>query len=354
MQPNEHTPALSVVGDGKSVVSSIPAAGRSTSRIKAFFSVETLQILGLIAVILAISFGMQANFPRFLNPLNLEIMTVNFVPEAIIALGMTIVIITGGIDLSVAGVYPFAAIVVSKLLVAGVPIPLAIVLTILIAAGVGAINAFMTNTFKVHPFIATLATLLTLRGVNLVITDGATVSGLPAAFKAIGKARLIIGDAVVNIPLPLLVAAALAIIVGYLLANNRFFQQAYFIGGNKRSARMSGIKVERYLYFVFMFSAALAGVAGILAAAQLGAASNSYGQNMELRVITAVVIGGASLSGGVGTVLGTTLGVLFLAIVYNAFAMTGISTYWQDVVIGVMLLIAVFLSEFLKRRRLAR
>ena len=351
MQPNENTPALSVAGDGKPVLSA--ASGRSASRLKAFFSVETLQLLGLIAVILAISFGMQANFPRFLNPLNLEIMTVNFVPEAIIALGMTIVIITGGIDLSVAGVYPFAAIVVSKLLVAGVPIPLAIVLTIIIAAGVGAINAFMTNTFKVHPFIATLATLLTLRGVNLVITDGATVSGLPAAFKAIGKARLIIGDAV-NIPLPLLVAAVLAIIVGYLLANNRFFQQAYFIGGNKRSARMSGIKVERYLYFVFMFSAALAGVAGILAAAQLGAASNSYGQNMELRVITAVVIGGASLSGGVGTILGTTLGVLFLAIVYNAFAMTGISTYWQDVVIGVMLLIAVFLSEFLKRRRLAR
>ncbi|MCC7450891.1 MAG: ABC transporter permease [Anaerolineae bacterium] len=353
MQPNENTPALSVAGDGKPVMSSISTSGRSTGRLKAFFSVETLQILGLIAVILAISFGMQANFPRFLHPLNLEIMTVNFVPEAIIALGMTIVIITGGIDLSVAGVYPFAAIVVSKLLVGGVPIPLAIVLTIVIAAGVGAINAFMTNTFKVHPFIATLATLLTLRGVNLVITDGATVSGLPAAFKAIGKARLIIGDAV-NIPLPLLVAAVLAVMVGYLLANNRFFQQAYFIGGNKRSARMSGIKVERYLYFVFMFSAALAGVAGVLAASQLGAASNSYGQNMELRVITAVVIGGASLSGGVGTILGTTLGVLFLAIVYNAFAMTGISTYWQDVVIGVMLLIAVFLSEFLKRRRLAR
>jgi ribose transport system permease protein len=323
------------------------------ARLRRLRSVENMQIAGLALVIITISLVMQANFPRFLHPLNLEIMAVNFLPEAIIALGMTIVIITGGIDLSVAGIYPFSAIIVGKLLVAGVPIPLAIVLTLCAAAGVGWINAFMTNTFKVHPFIATLATLLTLRGVNIVITEGATVSGFPDAFKAIGRARLVVGN-VVDIPVLLLIFAALAVVIGYALRNHQFFQQAYFIGGNKRSARMSGIKVERYLYFVFMLNATLAGVAGILAASQFGAASNSYGQNLELRVITAVVIGGASLSGGIGSILATTLGVTFLAIIYNAFAMTGISTYWQDVVIGVMLLTAVFLSEFLKRRRTAR
>ena len=335
-----------------SIESSTPSAPK-TSRFRTNFSVETVQTIGLTLIIIVISILMQSNFPRFLHPLNIRVMAVNFFPEAIIALGMTLVIITGGIDLSVAGIYPFAAIIVGKLLVASVPIPIAVVLILLISAGVGAINAFMTNTFKVHPFIATLATLLTLRGVNLVLTEGSTVSGFPQAFKAFGQARLQIGT-LVDMPVVLIIVAVLAFVIGYALKNHWFFQQAYFIGGNKRSARMSGIKVERYLYFVYMLSATLAGLAEILASAQSGAASNSYGQNMELRVITAVVIGGASLSGGVGAILPSILGVTFLAVIYNAFSMTGISTYWQDVVIGVMLLAAVFWSEFLKRRRIAQ
>lgn len=355
MPPNEvaTSSASTEVEIERNTMASFQAEPRAGGRLKSLLSVENMQIIGLAVVIILISIAMQSNFPRFLHPLNIEIMLVNFMPEAIIALGMTTVIIIGGIDLSVAGVYPFAAIVVGKLLVAEVPVALAIILALAAAAAVGWINAFMINTFKVHSFIATLATLLTLRGVNIVITNGATVSGFPSSFKDIGRARLESGN-FLDIPLILIIFAILAFTFGYALRNHPFFQQAYFIGGNKRSARMSGIKVERYMYFVFMLSAALAGLAGILVAAQFGAASNSYGQNMELRVITAVVIGGASLSGGVGSIPGTTLGVLFLAIVYNAFAMTGISTYWQDVVIGIMLLTAVFLSEFLKRRRIKR
>lgn len=355
MRPNDLAKA-SVSNDldnERNNMESVQAAA-GAGRLKSIFSVENMQVIGLTAVIVLISIVMQSNFPRFLHPLNIEIMLVNFMPEAIIALGMTIVIIIGGIDLSVAGVYPFTAIVVGKLLVAEVPVALAVVLALMAAAAVGWINAFMTNTFKVHPFIATLATLLTLRGINIVITNGATVSGFPDVFKDFGRARLEAADGFIDIPVILIGFAVLAFVLGYALRNHPFFQQAYFIGGNRRSARMSGIKVERYMYFVFMLSATLAGLAGIMVAAQFGAASNSYGQNMELRVITAVVIGGASLSGGIGTIRGTLLGVLFLAIVYNAFAMTGISTYWQDVVIGIMLLAAVFLSEFLKRRRTKR
>jgi ribose transport system permease protein len=117
---------------------------------------------------------------------------------------------------------------------------------------------------------------------------------------------------------------------------------------------MSGIKVERFLVFVYMLSATLAGIAGLIIGSQYGAASISFGQNAELRTIAATAIGGASLSGGTGTVFGTVLGVLFLAMIYNAFNMTGVNTYWQDVAIGAMLLIAVFLGEYLKRRQVAR
>ena len=109
--------------------------------------------------------------------------------------------------------------------------------------------------------------------------------------------------------------------------------------------------MERYLYFVYMLSGALAAVAGIIVASQFNAANNSYGQNLELRVITAVVIGGADLNGGAGSILGSMLGVLFIAMIYNAFAMSGISTYWQDVVVGAMLLASILLGEVLKRRR---
>lgn len=315
------------------------------------FSIETLQIGGLAIAIVIFAIIMNLNFPVFLTVPNINIMIVNFLPEAIIALGMTIVIITAGIDLSVAGIYPFAAIIVGKLLLAGLPIPVAILLTLIAAALIGAINAFMSNQFRVHPFIATLAVLLILRGVNIVITGGSPVSGFPEAFGFIGQDGITIGD--FTLRNSILIWLALALVIGYALSNHRFWRLSYFIGGNRRSARMSGIKVERYLYFVYMLSATLAGIAGIIVASQFNAASNSYGQNLELRVITAVVIGGADLNGGMGTILGSMLGVLFIAMIYNAFAMSGISTYWQDVVVGGMLLASIFLGELLKRQRAA-
>ena len=313
-------------------------------------SLENLQIGGLTLVIVIFSIIMQLNFPIFLTGQNIGVMMINFLPEAIIALGMTIVIITGGIDLSVAGIYPFAAIIVGKILLVGVPIPIAIVLTLMLVAALGATNAFMSNTFRVHPFIATLAMLLILRGVNIVITGGAPISGFPEAFRTIGQGRFELGG-FISLRYSILIWLALALLVGYSLKNHRYWRLSYFIGGNRRSARMSGVKVERYLYFVYMLSATLAGIAGIIVASQFNAASNSYGQNLELRVITAVVIGGANLNGGMGSVLGSMLGVLFIALIYNAFAMSGISTYWQDVVVGAMLLASIFLNEILKRWR---
>jgi len=300
--------------------------------------------MGLAVIITAMVVGMTIQFPEFLTRGNLEVLVMGFILEAIIALGMTLVIISAGIDISVAAVLPFTAIVVALLLHAGLGVPLAIVLSVLIAAAVGAGNARMMSLFRVHPFIATLATMLVLRGVNLVVTKGATISNLPGQFSVLGQGR------VGGIPVPVLLFAALAVVIGFLLKHHRYFQQVYFIGGNPKSARLSGIDVDRFLLFAYALCAALAGLAGVIAASQYGSANSGYGQNIEMRVITAVVIGGASLSGGRGSISGSVLGVLFLAIIYNAFAMTGVSTYWQDVVNGVMLLVAVFLGEYLKDR----
>ncbi len=307
-----------------------------------------MQQVALVVVCLLLAIFMQLNFPRYLSGPNIEVMLVNFVPEGIMALGMTIIMITGGIDISVAATLQFSAIIAAMMMRAGVPVPAAIALTLVAAGGVGFINGSLTNLFKVHPFIVTLATLLTLRGIDLVITGGTSISNLPEAFTVIGQ------DKIFGIRISMILFAVLAVIIGYALKNHRYLQQAYFIGGNRRAARMSGVKVERFLVFAFVLNGVLAGIAGIVICSQYGAASVSYGQNAELRVIAATAIGGTSFTGGAGTIGGTVLGVIFLAMIYNAFNMTGINTYWQDVAIGVMLLAAVFLGEYLKRRRIAR
>lgn len=310
--------------------------------------VGNMQQVAIVAVCLVLGIVMQFNFPRYLSGPNIEVTLTNFVTEGIMALGMTIVMITGGIDISVAATLQLSAIVAAMLMRAGVPVPAAITLTLLLSAGVGLLNATLINLFKVHPFIVSLATLLTLRGVGLVITGGTSISGLPDSFTSIGQ------DRIFGLRISLLIFVVLALIIGYVLKNHRYLQQAYFIGGNRLAARMSGVKVEQFIVFAFVLNAVLAGIAGIILCSQYGAASVSYGQNAELRVIAATAIGGTSFSGGSGTIMGTVLGVIFLAMVYNAFNMSGINTYWQDVVLGVMLLSAVFLGEYLNRRRIAR
>lgn len=298
---------------------------------------------------------MAIQYDGFMSLFNIETLGMGFVTEAIMALGMTMVILIAGIDLSIASILPFTAILVGILMqyftgmgfsVAWV-ITLAVSMALSAAAVIGVINGFLINLLKMHPFIITLAMMLTLRGINLVITDGGTVYGFPDEFAWLGQGE------VGGIPVPLLLFGALALVFGYLLANHRYFQQSYFIGGNLRSAQFSGINIQRFSLITFVISALLAGVAGLVTASQYGAASVSYGQNAELRVIASVIIGGASLFGGKGSIGGTCLGVLFLATVYNAFTWTGINTYYQEIIIGSMLLFAVITGEFIRRRSAA-
>ena len=305
-------------------------------------------ILGLAGTVVGLLAIMAALYPPFADSANVEVLAMNFILEAFMALGMTAVIVSGGIDLSVSAVLPFAAIVTGLLLRAGAPVQMAIGIALLASAGVGALNATMRQVLRVHPFIVTLATMLSLKGVNLVITGGAPVAGFPESFALLGRGRLL------GLPFALVLFAALAVAIGWFLAHHRYGQQVYLIGGNVRAARLSGVNVERVLLLVYMLCSSLAGLAGVVAASQYVSASTGFGQNSELRVITAVAIGGASLNGGTGSVGGSVLGVLFLAIVYNAFAMSGVSTYWQDVVSGVMVLGAVLLAQAAARESRTR
>lgn len=303
------------------------------------------QQIALLVCIVALGGFMAARYPGFASLENAEVIAMGFVFEAFMALGMTLVIVTGGIDLSVAGVMPFSAILTALLIRAGAPAPLAILVALAAAALIGLLNAVVASGLRVHPFIVTLATMLSLKGLNLVLTGGGPITGIPPEVAWLGQGRLL------GIPFPLVLFAAMAAAFALLLRKHGFWQQTYLIGGNPRAARTSGVRVPLVLAAVYIVSALCAAVAGVIAAATLGSASAGFGQNAELRVITAVVIGGASLQGGSGSIGGTLLGLSFLALLYNAFSMTGVSTYWQDVATGALVLASALATELVTRRR---
>lgn len=301
------------------------------------------QIWVVVTLTVLIFVGMSIAIPHYASLYNIKTMINNYALEGIMALGMTLVIISGGIDLSVAGVMPFCAILFAFMMKGGIPFPVAMVLVLLIAAFIGFLNDLMIRKLAVHPFVITLAMQLILKGVNVVITSGDVVSGFPEDFSAI------MFNEYFGMSIPLLVLIVLAVFYAIMLRKNRYFRQVYFVGGNTNAAELSGINTRRFFRFVYMQSSLLAGVAGIMACFFYGSANASYGLNIETRVITAVAIGGSSMiHGGIGSIGGTILGLIFVAFINGSFIMSGLSTYYQDVVTGVLLVFAVVFSERLK------
>ena len=195
--------------------------------------------------------------------------------------------------------------------------------------------------------VVTLSTSLILKSINLVLTGGTVIAKFPASFKKIGMFKPL------GITLSCWIYIILAVLFLYFSKNNKRFIQVFFVGGNAEAAKLSGMNTEAVYRFVYVMSAFLAGLAGILSTTVYNSASFSLGQGVELRVITAVAIGGTSMTqGGIGSIAGTMLGTLFLAIVYNAFVMSGMSTYYENVVTGGMLIVAILLSEGIRKVKL--
>ena len=304
-----------------------------------------LQHFGLVLFIIIIGTTMQGMYGDFLTSANIEVLSMNLIFEGIIAIGMTFVIISGGIDLSVASVFPFAEIVVAKLMLdSGLSMGVAIAIALLACLFIGFLNGVFINAFRVHPMIITMGMMLTLRGLNLAITNGRSIAGFSDAFIFIGQGKIF------GINIPIIFFGIVALVLGYLLKNHKYFRQFYFIGGSEKSAKTSGVNVGRVKISIYMISALLAGCAGIMAAAEYGAAHWSHGNLAELKAIAAVAIGGADLNGGKGVIGGTVLGIIFLAVVHNAFVLSGINTFWYEVVNGLMLLLAVLSSWYIQRR----
>ena len=279
---------------------------------------------------------------------------------AYLGIGATCVIITGGIDLSVGSILALAGVVAALSVRAGVDVPFAMLLGLLTGAACGLVNGLCVTLLRLPPFIATLAMMLVARGVALQITDAKAIGGLGESFAALGNGSLWrvvrIGadgfpDVVFpGIPYPVLLMIALALGAGLMLSRSRLGRHLYAVGSNAEAARLSGIDVRRVTLFAYVLSGALAGLAGCVLMSRLVTAQPSEGVMYELDAIAAAVIGGTSLTGGIGTVSGTVIGAFVIGILRNGLNMTGVSAFVQQIIIGLVILVTVWIDQLRNRR----
>jgi erythritol transport system permease protein len=318
-----------------------------------------LQILKLRTFIALIAVALFFAFmaPNFVSLGNAVIVSKHVAINAILAIGMTYVILTGGIDLSVGSIVGLVGMVAGGLLVYGLPLPMFgvviypnVVEVVLISLGVGiaigAINGVLITKLSVAPFIATLGTLYVARGAALLLSGGATFPNLVGkpelgneGFPVIGAGRLL------GIPYSILILVVLALIAAYIAARTPFGRRVYAVGGNERAAKLSGVRVDRIKIAVYMISGFCAAVTGLIVSSQLVASHPASGETFELNAIAAAVLGGTSLSGGRGTIGGTIIGAFVIGVLGDGLVMMGVSEFWQMVIKGLVIIAAVVLDQ---------
>jgi len=255
------------------------------------------------------------------------------------------VIITGGIDLSVGSTSALAGVAGAWSLTHGAPIGAAVLIGVGVGALAGLLNGALVGWLHIPPFVATLGTMGALRGLALFATNGTTVTeGVPAAFAQVADGR------VLGIPLPVVVLVPLALFAHAVLVRTPFGRYCYALGGNPQAGFLAGLSIRRLLASVYVISGAAAGLAGMIDAARILTGNPTAGQEYELQVIAAVVIGGASLTGGKGTILGATLGAALMAVLQNGSNLLGISPFVQRMVIGSLIVVAVGIDVWRERR----
>jgi ribose transport system permease protein len=292
-------------------------------------------------------------WPNFLKPDNLLNIANQIAVIAIVAIGMTMVIITGGIDLSVGSLIALSAVLAAWLIREGfggleagaAGMTAASAGAILVCGAVGAFSGGMVTRFGMPPFIVTLAMMLVASGAAYLIAGGESISEIPDSFVRLGR-----GADVFNLPNAVVLMVLLYLAAHLVMTRTVLGRYVYAVGGNRVAARLSGVPVERVLLTAYVASGLLAGVGGVVMASQLKSGAPTYGVMYELYVIAAVVVGGASLSGGSGRMFGTMIGAFTIAVIQNGMNLTNVESYTQKVVLGLVILGAVLL-DLLRRRR---
>jgi len=301
--------------------------------------------LGTLAGLLTLCVILWAATPHFLTVSNLLNVLEQTALNAVVAVGMTFVIISGGIDLSVGSVLALAGICLALALEAGVPAPAAIGLALVVGTGCGLVNGVLITRGRLPPFIATLGMMSVARGVALMLAEGRPISGFSEGFRAIAAERIL------TIPGPVLITIVIYAVAHFVLTRTVFGRTTYAIGGNEEAARLSGVQVLFHKTAVYGVAGLTSAAAAVVLTARLNSAQPTAGTMYELDAIAATVIGGSSLLGGEGTVTGTLIGALIMGVLRNGLNLLNVSSFLQQVVIGVVIIGAVLVDMSLKRRR---
>lgn len=309
----------------------------------------------IVLIVLLIFFSIVAN--NFLSVNTMLLIGKHVALYGIIAIGMTYVIITGGIDLSVGAVVGLGGMIAGGLLQKGLTlefagvtiyfsVPLVVLITVLVGALVGIINGLIITKFNVAPFIATLGTMYICRGFANLHSNGATYSDLKG-YEGLGnQGWTFFGSNVFGIPVGLVILFIMAIIFAIILKKTVFGWHVFSIGGNEKAAKLSGVKVDRVKILVYMISGICAAVVGIIACSQLAAAHPATGESWEMNAIAAAVLGGTSMAGGIGTIGGTIVGAFVIGVINDGMVMCGVSEFWQMVIKGLVIIVAVVIDQF--------
>ena len=296
------------------------------------------------ATLIALFIALTIATPHFLTVVNLSSVARQTAVINIMALGMTLIIISGGIDLSVGSILGISGLFGCMTIQNGHSIPAAILAGIGTGLLCGLLNGTMITRLRINPFIVTLGTLEAYRGFALVVSKGLPVHGLPDSFSYLGDGNLL------GIPFSLWILAICAVLMHFLLENTKVGRYAFAIGSNSSAAYYAGVPIKFHLTAVYAIAGMLTGLAGMIEASRLMTGQPTAGQGYELQAIAAVVIGGGSLQGGEGSVVGTLIGAFIMGLLSNGSDLLGINPYWQQVVIGVVIIVAVGLDELRKRR----
>ncbi len=299
--------------------------------------------LAILLVIFAVCMSIAT--PNFLRVDNFRVLLQGMSTDMMIAIPMCIALIGGNIDFSGGSALCLNAAICAMMMKLGLPVPVAILIGLTSGFLLGALNGVIVNKLGLTPLVATMGTWMAYRGVALVLLGGGTLSSFPDSFLNLGRAS------VAGIPVTIIYMLVIVVVGALLLKYSRFFHNAYYIGSNKASAKLAGINVERFNVVIYAIIGTVAAFSGIILTARLGSCSQNAGESLEFRNVVALLVGGVSMDGGVGSVLGAVLGVILMQMVTNAITLLYLPTSYTKVINGCILILAVGIDVLMKKRK---